>query len=618
MGLSVQLYDYPYYRGGGVSSMVPNIYTVSLNGRPYMVDFNQPFYRQYRRQITPLLRTQADVGTQPGEQSLNPDDLWRRAQEDWSLGAGQRYLDRKDSLANRFWQSKGIDVWTKWQMGLLPDTRQSRTSANANVACVSVGAYLYIADGTTLAYTQDITVASPVFTTVTGTPNVTITSICSDGFNVWIACGASGVYTTTAGAAAATQYVTTALDATAIVAFLKGRLMVAWKNALYNVVATGALPAALFTHANTNFKWVGFAEGQGQLYAAGWSGDRSWIYGTAVLSDGTALAAPAVRGELPAGEQITSIFGYLGFLVVGSILGVRFASTDGSGNVTLLALIPTPAGVYCAVGSGRFMWFGWTNYDSASTGLGRMDLQNFAIPGIQPAYASDLMVPAQGQVNAVATFQGIRIFAVAGSGFWAQHTGQLVASGTLDSGYILFGLPDPKVGILMAVQSPVPLPAGQYKSFVSADMGPFNQVGVHAPANPDPVVFPINQVSAQRFEVRTELDRDGSQLLVSPTISRYTLRVFPAPKRPLTWQLPLILDQSIVNASSSTDGFDPLYELQQLEQMASAGRLVTFQEGLSSYAVFVSDVEFLPDYTTEGMHFFNGVALVTLKGLPIT
>lgn len=577
-----------------------------------MVDFDQPFYRQYKRQVTPLLRTQADVGASPGEHSINPEDLWRRSQDDWSLGAGQTYLDRKDSLPNRFRQSKGMDVWTKWQLSLLPDTRSIRASANTNLQAVTVGTYLYIVDGTALVYTQDMT----SFTTVTGTPGVAITSLCSDGFNVWVATS-SGVYTTTAGAAAATQYTTTGMDASAIVAYVKGRLMLGFQNKLYNIVATGVLPAALFTHGNTNFRWVGFAEGLTQLYAAGFSGDKSWIYGSTVLTDGTALNPPIVQGQLPSGEQVTAIYGYLGFLIVGSTLGVRPALLDpSSGAVTILALIPTPNQVSCMTGSSRFVWFGWTNYDTGSTGLGRLDLQNFAIPGIQPAWASDLMVTGQGQVNSVATFTKLRVLAVNGLGFYAQSTTQLVAAGTLDSGFILYDLPDLKVGVILDVQSPVPLPAGQYIMYVSSDGGPFVQVGLHMPSQSDPVTFTVNQSSAQRFEVRAELDRDATLLLTSPTISRYTLRSWPAPRRPLTWQIPIILDEVILNQSSSSDGFDTLVELQSLERMASSGQLVTFQEGPNQYPVFVSDVEFLPHYTTEDRRFFNGVCIVQLKGLP--
>jgi len=44
--------------------------------------------------------------------------------------------------------------------------------------------------------------------------------------------------------------------------------------------------------------------------------------------------------------------------------------------------------------------------------------------------------------------------------------------------------------------------------------------------------------------------------------------------------------------------------------------MVTYQEGPNAYSVFLTDVSFLPTYPTRDKHFFNGMALVTLQGLP--
>jgi hypothetical protein len=606
-----------FFTGGVTTSLVPDTFMVSLNGRPYMIDMNQPFYRQYKRQLAQLLRTQADTSKDPGETSLDPDALWRRSFDDWSLGAGQRYLDRDTSLANRFWASKGIDCLTsRWQISLLPDTSNVYSSAGTNLSMTQAASggvtYLYVIDGQTLKFSSNGT----SWTTVTGTPAVTASSICSDGYDVWVAYGASGVYTTTAGAASATQYVTSGVDAAAAVGYVNGRLMVGSTNKLYNVVATGALPAALFTAGNPNFKFTNFADGQSYLYAAGTAGTQSYIYGVSVTSDGTTLGAPVVQGMLPAGETVTAVCGYLGYLVIGTTQGVRFATAASSG-IVLQSLIPTPGAVQCAVGWGRFVYFGWSNYDGVSTGLGRMDLANFAVPGVQPAYASDLMATAQGAVTSVVMFGGKPYFAVAGQGVFTQSA-NLVASGTVQSGYILYDLADTKVACLLDCQTAGPLTFGSYTAALSVDAGAFSTVGSHTVGQTEPVTFSAGNQSGQRFEVQLTLSRDGVTSTAGPTFTRFTLRSFPAPRRPLTWQLPLILDEKQTTRSGMDEGFDPLVELQALETMATAGQLVTYQEGRLQFQVFVEDVVFLPDYMTEDHHFFNGVALVSLKGLPPT
>lgn len=619
MGLTVDLRSAPFYGGAGASLQVPNVYAIALNGHPYMIDWSQPFYRQYKREITQLLRTQADVGTEPGEQSINPEDLWRRSQEDWSLGAGQRYTDRKDSTPWRYWKSLGINPWTKWQISLHNNVGVSTGSLNNNLQWVNVGLRCYQVDGGVLSYTLNPLTASPVYVTVTGMPGTAIFSVSTDGYNVYCAT-ATGVYWTNTGTGAATQLVTSALDSACLVKWTNGRLMVTNLNSIYNVTSTSpaALPAALFTHSVPAFRWTAIAEGLTQIYFAGTSGNKSWIYGSTILTDGTALAPPIVQGQTPTGETITAMLGYLGFVAVGTSLGVRFALTDQSGGVTLAALIPLPQPCLALDGYDRFIWFSWSNYDAAHTGMGRMDLQNFAVAQVQPAYASDLMVNGQGQVGCIKTWQGAKVFCVNGVGFFFEDTTTKVPTGTLDSGLILFDLPDPKVGILLDVQSPVPLSGGSYTAYLSPDEGTFLPLGIHRVTDPDPVTFTVSQIQAARFEVRLTLNRDEAHPALGPVITRFTFRAWPTPRRPLNWQLPLIINERVTTISSNTDGFDPFNELTYLEHLCISGQVANFQEGYLTYPVLVSDVSFLPQNQTVDNHFFNGIALVQLKGIPPT
>src|SRR5689334_12860346 len=102
-------------------------FDVVLNGTGYMVD---KFSQQDKHQSVPMLRQQSDTSGRPGEESLNPAGLWRRAQESWHHGAGQEWLDRADSDPYRFRSSKGVDVWSKWALSLLPAVNQRYASAS--------------------------------------------------------------------------------------------------------------------------------------------------------------------------------------------------------------------------------------------------------------------------------------------------------------------------------------------------------------------------------------------------------------------------------------------------------------------------------------------------------
>src|SRR5688572_4888097 len=123
----------PFFTGGTTTAEVPSRFDVALNGRPYMLDFREQGENMQRRSIQ-ILRDQADTSDSPGEQSLNPEGLWRRSQESWERGAGQTYFDRRDSDPTRFRSSKGVDPFsTRWALGLLPDTASKRASANTNL-----------------------------------------------------------------------------------------------------------------------------------------------------------------------------------------------------------------------------------------------------------------------------------------------------------------------------------------------------------------------------------------------------------------------------------------------------------------------------------------------------
>lgn len=615
-----------FYEGGPLSSLVPDIFPVSIDGRPYMVDLSQPFYRQYRRQIAPLIRTQADTSKTPGEQSLDPNGLWRRSLDDWSGGAGQRYLDRDTSIPNGFWQSKGVDTLTsKWQISLLPDTSNQYSTTGTNLHVVAANGYTYISDGQSLKFTSSLT-GTITWTTVTGTPAATVSSICTDGYQVYACYGGSGLYVTAAGAAGATQLVTSSLSTTAVCGYVNGRLMVASGQSLYNVISgtAAALPTPLMTTNNPNSAFVGFAQGNNNLYAAVNIGGVGFIYGTATTADGSALTAPTVQATLPGGETVTSVYGYLGQLVIGTSLGVRYAQPSASGGISIGALITGTqpnsygpgASVQCLYGYGRWVWFGWTNYDGTSTGLGKLDLENFVVDGVLPAMSSDRMATAQGLVTGVAVVGGVPVFAVSGVGVFVDST-NLVASGSLSSGYILYDLADRKIASLIDVETVGTLAAGSYEIDLSVDGKTFSPVAVGTVGQTSPASFSVTGDGGGRFEIRLTLNRDATATSTGPTITRWTLRAYPAPRRPVMWQLPLILSTELEDNSMGSEGFDPLTEVQALEEMAAEGAPVTYQESKQSYQVFVQDVQFLPDELTSDKHYFNGLALVTIAGLPV-
>ncbi len=151
-----------FYSGTGSTELVPHVFPVAINGRPYMLDTKSgDFVRQFDARV----RDSVDQSAEPGESAINPQGLWRRSQSSWHYGAGQTFSDTADAEPYRFHKSKGINVWDRGQLTMLPDTTQSYSSANTNLYMTTADGRLYGTDGQSLKYTTDFV----SFPTVTGT-----------------------------------------------------------------------------------------------------------------------------------------------------------------------------------------------------------------------------------------------------------------------------------------------------------------------------------------------------------------------------------------------------------------------------------------------------------------
>lgn len=606
---AIHLFDSPYFTGTGQSDLVPGLYPVAINGRPYMLDTNPDnFQARWKHETIPLLRQQADQSSSPAESSLNPQGPWRRAQDSWHHGAGQTWRDRDADTPDkfRFRSSKGIDPWTRYELSLLNDTSQARSSSNTNLFAVVAGARLYFADGSTLRYTTDLS----SWSSVTGYTGGTITSMCSDGYTVYWTDGAD-IWTTNTGTAAATSADT---KNGTLVRYAKGRLMVAVGNVLYNIPTLGSAATMTFTHPNAQWTWTDVAAGSAVIFACGYAGDKSYIYRTQIKPDGTALDVPVQCGELPDGEIVRAIYGYLGLLFIGTDLGVRVAQVDGQGNVAPGPLIETGGPVYDFEGQGQYVWFTWKNYDASSTGLGRVDI-TAEVATSQYAYASDLMVTAQGAVSSVVTFTNLRVFTVQGAGIY-KEAATPVASGTAYMGFSTFGIPDPKVALEVAVATTGLAAGASYGVYLQADAADSTQLGADDDVDGSTgSTFSASQQTGERFEVALTLSASGA---TPPTVTRWTLKVVPAPDDGPAeiLSLPLLLHRTI-DLRGTVEALDPLGEVALLSALRASRQIITVQYFSETYTGFVADFTAFPygmdEVPGDGAWGVKGTCLVDIQ-----
>lgn len=599
-----------FFTGTGASQLVPDVFPVAINGRPYMLDTAS---NQFTRQFDARVRDSVDQSAEPGESAINPQGLWRRSQSSWHYGAGQEYADTADAEAFRFHTSKGVNVWEKGKLTLLHDVARKRSSANTNLNMATADTRIYITDGQTVAYTTDLT----SFTTVTSTNASNLVDITSDGYNVFFSYADGNIDQTDPSTGDASNYITGITAGK--MDYVKGRLMVAGlgadKHRIWNITTTPGSsannPSALFTHPNTNFAWVGFAAGQNHIYCAGFAGNKSLIYKTIIKADGTSLEIPTVAGELPLGEVIQTVDGYLGFIAIGLADGFRIASSDSEGNLVIGPKIVIGNAVEAFAGVGQYIYFGYKNYDSTSTGIGRMDLSVFISPN-QPAYASDLMVTGQGAVTDIHEFQNEPVFAVSGLGFYTKHT-NLVTSGYLESGIYRWGVPDAKFIPKLDLRC-LPL-VGSIMMSVASDDGAFTDFTAFDTAGSKEKTLDGPETKIFEAEIKITLTRSATST-AGPTLTRWMARAYAAPLRSQIFTVPLVMHHKLqIMGREYFQDVDE--ELRLLRDLVETPRVIKYQENIETFAVVVEDVQFRARHITysHNENDIEGTAIVVMRSV---
>jgi hypothetical protein len=581
-----------FYSGTATSALVPEVFPVAINGRPYMVDVKS---QQFTRQFDPRVRDSQDTSTAPGESAINPQGLWRRGEVSWHLGAGQRYSDTAEGQDYRFWQSKGVNPWTRGRLTLLNATKRSLESANTNLPMVEVNGYVYVGDGQTLKYSNNPFAATPTWTSVTsGAPTATINDLTTDGVRIYVAYANNSIYITTPGGASVTQHFLSSTNVNFTrLGFAKGFVMSYHPDTVDSHIhvvpweASNTKTTVTATLRDPNFVCAGFAGGQNHIYVAGRSSDTGIIYRLGIKADGTVDVA-IVALELPIGEYPTSIFGYLGAILIGTNKGVRYSSPDNQGNLVAGALIPTPGDVQGFTAEDRFVWFGWSNYDASSTGLGRLDLSSF-IAGNTPAHASDLMYTSGNTVKATVSLANKRIFTVAGVGVVVEDADILVASGSVTTGIYRWGIPDDKFAPRVDVRTE-PL-KGNVLAEVAVENQDFVDIGIFNAQNQTrhTYIAPENKFieAAYRFTL------EPSDTNISPILTRWMSRAYAAPARSRIISVPILLHERF-NINNKDYYFDVALERDLLEELAASPRIVTYQEKDDTFSVIVEDARWQP------------------------
>lgn len=628
--MTVTTFTFPYvntpafFSGTGSTSLVPNVFPVGIDGRPYAIDQKSG---RFTRGYEPRVRDSQDISTAPGEAAINPGGLWRRGQDSWHLGAGQKYADAAAAIDYRYYKSKGVNPWSKGQLSLLNDVKVSLSTSSTNLMMCTVKAtngteYVYVADGNVVKFSSNPYASSPTWTAVTtntaggNVPNTVITGLETNGENVFIGWTSNDIWYTTPGSTSATLYFQSGssnlgnnLTYTAF-GYAKNVGWAAVDNNLFAISPSSAPSATApkWINPDPSFRFVGAAAGQNAAYIAGHAGEHSIIFKVTITSAGV-LDTPVAALELPVGEIVTSIGSYLGFILIGSNKGVRFCTPDNQNNLTAGPVIPTGSNVYDFVAEDRFVWFTWTNYDGSS-GLGRLDLSNFTGPNT-PAYATDLMYESStNAVKAATELDGKRLFSVSGVGVIVEDTNNLVDSGTIETGTYRWGIPDRKFVAKVDTRSE-PL-NGSIVSYLALDNGVYTSVGTWNTSGDTENT--LDGSSEKTIQASYKFELKPSSTNVSPVLTRWMTRAYAAPFRSQVFSVPVLLHRK-VRVGNKDYYFDTSDERLLFDDLIASPRIITLQIGHQTHTVIVEDVEEIPLDSSGNTWDFEGTLVVTMRSV---
>ena len=593
--------------------------TVSIDGVGYLIDTsaNAPYNETWRRTSVDVLNSQQNPDEDGG--SILPPEVWRRSQVTWHRGAGQTYGDRKDSDPYRFDASRGVNVWNRHSLTLLNDTEQALTGTGqmmgvsvSNAAVVAIGPNVKVGIDEPFSESEQWWNGNrpfdPMYPTLTpGWSNVTPalpstpTDCASDGRYAWFIVG-STLYRVKPHAVSPTM-TSVALPITpSMIEYCNG-YMIAGVNgtdttnaALYDISAiTGSEPLAIGSwtpagnkigETNSSVSWKGACSGKSAIFLLAGRGAQSGIYSVSISrdTDSITLGPPLRMADLPYGETGLKIYSYLGYVMIGTSRGLRFATSDST-SLVYGPLIDIGRPVLCFDGQDRFVWFGWSDFEEGVSGLGRIDMSEF-VSDLRPAYASDLMGSVGGAVQWVGNLSGRILFGVENSGIWRQ-TDTRVPSGWVRTSRWTFGVNDTKVAFY-AQASTAPL-SGAIQVSSSLDESEYaagyvsgNGRSLHR--------FPLG---AQTFTTMNATLTMMDTGLTDDTVKAVEVRATYVRGRASEWRVPVIL-RDVYELVGAEQARDVKADFAHLMGLVESGRIFTYTEGDSSWLVFATGFVWTP------------------------
>jgi hypothetical protein len=634
----------------------PNTYSfdVAIAGLPFI--YNITDETPYRRSTARWKYERVDQAREPGEQTLD-SGLWVRSQTSFHLGQGIQFQEalegNAEQLRFRYYTGAGVDPWTPGQISLLKKTTKlypaSGSTSNRTLALpATIAGVDYVlaidcaaASGSAVRVARVAANGTSTSLVLGSTLSTEILAAETDGTSL-VLVTATKIFDYDLTAASPTLHdhytINTANATSASLKYVKNRFMlgISYVTGTTPIAAVYELPfsshgsstnlSTVTPVANTTtvpigWRWSDIAEGRGAIYVSGYAGDKSAIF--RIQPDNTgALGAAVSVADIPRGEVVHAIFGYLGtFLAIGTSRGVRIAAIADDATIVYGPLIFTTTDpVTCFAARDSYIWAGVKAGVSGASGTYRIYLGSLLDDGSYP-YATDISaVGTTGAVNSLGVFPSTaQIFmGISASGVWLQHATDLVDEGTITTGIVNWGTLEKKAWKRVRVETSTL--QGNVEVYADSNEGR-TQIATLTQGNSYNADFGLESAYAStqvNGQITFVLYKSTTNNTTGGVLKGYAIKAIPSPSRSRLIQLPLMCYDFEADRRNMKFGVKggARFRLSALEQIESMGATVLVQD-FNSQENFDASIEeisfsrFTPSSSNEDN--FGGIITITMR-----
>lgn len=618
---------------------------------------------KYVRQTAAYKKEQFDNSNEPGEQSLT--GWWLRSQLSFHNGAGIKFYEPGTDAAHtshRFYDSRGVDVWTEGEAKPLKDVFHAYTGAGniySTVARSTSGAdYIITADENgdlkriLLDGDSDVTETAESYILDAGHSGHAFFSVTTDGTNYYALC-ADAVHKGEINNlnSDSIMYGNTDTLPDAFIKFAKGYLFGSTGRNLYradishtasshSTGGTGSFPSGvnIKVHSNPDWKWNDIAGGTTHLYASGYAGANSEIWSVPFDASGTdsgqtATSLPNLPGafmsaQMPLGEIINCLDFYLGFLVIGTSKGVRIGQVGTSGEIVYGPLLFEDYPVEGLVADDRFI-FAATKVDgdnnTTNACLIRIDLSQSFDDGTF-AYAYDLEYQSSAEdsesfATDVLLVDGRLVMIVEEDG----TSGEVIvesestyrSNAWLTTGMIRFGTVEPKFFRSVSVKCETGTGDNILTEIIDQNENIFNVATITTGLSNYENIIQYPSKSQERISLKFTFNNANSDASL-PVLRAWQIKAVPAVRRQRMIQIPLSCFDVEMDRYNKEFGYSgrAFYILQRLEALEETGKFVNIRD-LRTGEIFtgvIEEVQFLGESSPDkNSNNFGGLVTITVR-----